>query len=414
MPTGRAITFIITAMLFYVFANQTQIGWVYVLSALMGGLVVAAYMLSRRSLHGIQAERYFSIAPDDDLHEADDLRVTLHLKSRRRVPAVQVAAREQSPLAAPDAEARDIRMFVPVLPLTTGIQFEYALIVHRRGLMTYPDIKLRSRAPFGLFSRQKTLSLPTPRLVYPELRELERFSLLDRQPAAQETYPRTGLGTEVIGVRQYRTGDSPRHIHWRSVARKGVLISKEFAEETQPGLTLVLDRYCPLQPAPDSNYQPFEYAIKAAVSIADYARKRRYPLYLAADSTDMAVPSGAVTQDALLQYMARVTSQPHATLTDVLSNQPVQAFVAVVMAWPDTAVIEALIALKHRGVQLMVIVPDPQAFDATATAQVIGDSAADMQGALQAADIDYRILRQDEDWAYTLAQPLATPARSMA
>ena len=84
-------------------------------------------------------------------------------------------------------------------------------------------------------------------------------------------------------------------------------MSKEFAEETQPGLSLVLDRYLPPDSAPHPKHNPFEWSVKAAVSVADYAHTRGYPLYIHADADDIAPPYGALTWDALMQYTARVT-----------------------------------------------------------------------------------------------------------
>ena len=128
-------------------------------------------------------------------------------------------------------------------------------------------------------------------------------------------------GRKLLGFRPYRTGDSPRHIHWRSVAKKGQLISKEFAEETQRGLTLVIDRFCPPEYPYSTKHTPFEYVVKAGVSIAEYAQQRGYPLHIMADSTDLPIPSGAVTWDAFLQYMARITPIDVPSIDRILQRQ---------------------------------------------------------------------------------------------
>ena len=88
-----------------------------------------------------------------------------------------------------------------------------------------------------------------------------------------------------MGVRPYRTSDSPRHIHWRIVARRQQLMTKEFAEEAQPGLTLALDVFAHPYPAPAGKHTPFEWGVKLAASIGEYAHRRRYPLHLASSST---------------------------------------------------------------------------------------------------------------------------------
>lgn len=395
--TGRSIAFLIAGGLFYLFANQTQVGWLYVVAALLLGIVLAGWLLNRRALHNVSVARALLHPADAPLHEGDDLRISLTLYSERTLPAAHLDVLEQCPLAAPDHEARALSMFVPLL--NEALSFDYSLTVYQRGVYRFPAVTLRSRAPFGFFRRVARHNVETALLVYPEVRSLAHFSLLDRQPAAQLTHPRAGLGSEVIGVRPYRTGDSPRHIHWRSVARHGQLISKEFAEETQPGVTLVLDRYSPLDFVPEHKHTPFEMAVKCAVSMGEYALRRGYPLHLAADNEGMAVPQGALVWDALLQYTARVQARDESRLADVLQHQPMQQFVAVALSWPAPEVLEALFAVQHRGYRLFVALPDP------ATYPIGSDvSAQSFADRLQQAGIETRLIPHGVDWALVLSE----------
>jgi uncharacterized protein (DUF58 family) len=396
MPTGRFYSFLFASLLFYLFANQTQVGWLYVVSALLGGILITGFVLNRRSLKGIGGRRKLLIEPDAPLHESDDLTITLYLENQRRTPAAHLHLIERCPLAAPTDEVHESAMFVPIL--TDTVSFDYNLTVYRRGVHHFPDIELASRAPFGFFRRKGVLKVDTSVLVYPEVRRMRQFSLLDKQPAAQLTNPRAGLGSEVIGVRDYRSGDSPRHIHWRSVARRGQLISKEFAEETQPGVTVVLDRYCPLDPLPTTKYTPFEMAVKCTVSMAAYAIQRQYPVYLAADSEGLAFPQGAIVWDALMQYMARVETRNQSNLSDILNYQPMQQFVAIALAWPDETVLETLIAMKQRGYNLFVALPDPTTYPIDTAI-----SAQGIQSALEQTGIDVAMVAHGTDWAPVLS-----------
>jgi uncharacterized protein (DUF58 family) len=196
----------------------------------------------------------------------------------------------------------------------------------------------------------------------------------------------------VIGVRPFRSGDSPRHIHWRSVARTGELISKEFADEAQPGLSLALDLYRHPYPETHSKYTPFEWAVKIAASIGDYARKMGYPLHLVADTEALPPPPGAVSWQALLQYLARVQPTGTHPLPTVLGNHPSQAFVAAVIPWPAERIVEALVN-QSRRVRVMAAVLDPESFPAG------GPAGSGLAGQLQAAGIEVHLIRFGEDWA---------------
>lgn len=404
-PTARFWSFLAGAFVFYFFANQTHIGWLYVVSALLAGTAVTGWLLNRNALKRVSGKRELNISGEDSLHEGDEIGITLKLSNKGQIPSAHLHLVEECPLAAPDSEQAQIPMFIPLL--TDELSFDYSTIVHRRGLHHFPNIKMTSRAPFGFSKKQGELTVDTSILVYPEVKKLQSLSLLDRQPAAELTNPRAGMGSEVIGVRDYRTGDSPRHIHWRSVARRGQLISKEFAEETQPGVTVVLDRYCPLSPFPETKYQPFEMAIKAAVSMAEYAMRLSYPVYIAADSDGMAFPQGAIVWDAIMQYMARVPTSSKANLADVLSYQPMQQFVAIAMAWPDDTVIEALMSLKHRGVNIFVTVPDPVSYPIDSDVQ-----AKNFVGTLERVGITVRLLKHGDDWAEVMSDEIRTRTES--
>jgi uncharacterized protein (DUF58 family) len=394
-PTTRAATLFTAGVVIYFFANQTQVGWLYVMAALLGGLVLAAGWLNRRTLRGIAGERRFDQARD--LYEGDELSIQFTLRQMSGVGSAQIRLTEVCPLAAPDSPQRQVKLFVPSLPAKSAVQFDYSVTIDRRGAFAFPDLTLASSAPFGLFRRQQTLSIPTRALVYPEVRPLARLELLDRQLAPQMTRPAAGVGYEVMGVRPYRIGDSPRHIHWRSVARSGQLVSKEFADETQPGLTLALDLFAHPYLPTEGKHTPFEWAVKLAASIGDYAHRKGYPLSLLTNNEAWPAPSGMVAWIALLEYLARVQPTGDKPLAHSLTSQPTQAFVAAILPWPDPRLVNALLELHHRKQQVLAVVLDPATFPTG------GESGGSLAGALTAAGITVRKVGFGADWAGQLA-----------
>jgi uncharacterized protein (DUF58 family) len=390
MPTARAYSFLVAAFIVYLFANQTQVGWLYVMAALLAGTMLAAGWLSRATLRGIYAERQVT---KGDLFEGDETAIALRLSNAGS--ASQLRVTEQCPLAAPGSLFRTFNMFVPSLAAGNDVEFGYTITVDRRGLHEFAPLELSSRAPFGFFQHRRNLPIKTRVLVYPEVRSLQRLELLDRQLTPQMPRPRPGLGYEIMGVRAFRSGDSPRHIHWRSVARTSELMSKEFADEAQPGLSLALDLFQHPYPASDSKHTPFEWAVKIAASIGEYAQQRGYPLHLLADTDALPPPVGAVSWQALLQYLARVQPTGTRPLLDILGNHPTQAFVAAVLPWPDETCVEPLVTLSRRA-QVMAAVLDPASFPDG------GPEGGRLAVQLQAAGIDVHLIRFGEDWTTQL------------
>ncbi len=403
MPTPRAVTFIIAAIVLYLFANQTQVGWLYVVSALMAGSVLAAGWLGRAALRGLAGERRIDRI---EMHEGDAVAVRLALQKQQHGGASHVRLTETCPLAPPNSAQRSVTMFIPSLPAKTAVQFEYEVVVDRRGAHEFPALDLATRAPFGFFRRSRKLPVLTRVLVYPEVRPLRRLDLLDRRVTPQMTRQRAGVGYEAIGVRPYRAGDSPRHIHWRSVARTGTLISKEFADEAQPGLSLLLDIYRHPCPVAYSKHTPFEWAVKAAASIGEYARRKGYPLHIVADDEALAVPTGPVTWSALLQYLARVQPNGAQRLARLIDRSSVQSFAAAILPWPDPVLVEALIDLRRRGIETLAVVLDPESFPAggPSTSLRTSPSARPFANQLAAAGLDVRLLRFGDDWAGQIDQ----------
>ena len=72
-----------------------------------------------------------------------------------------------------------------------------------------------------------------------------------------------------MGTREYREGDPLRTIHWRSWARRGQPIVKEYQEEYFCRVALILDTFLPRRTG-DADRDAFEAAISVLASIADY------------------------------------------------------------------------------------------------------------------------------------------------
>src|SRR5712692_4149130 len=105
MPTARARTFLVAAGVLYLFANQTQVGWLYAMSALMAGVVLAGAWLGRGTLRGIAAERRVGLSADAELYEGEKVVVGLTLYRPAKGASAQVRVTESCPLVAPDRKS---------------------------------------------------------------------------------------------------------------------------------------------------------------------------------------------------------------------------------------------------------------------------------------------------------------------
>jgi uncharacterized protein (DUF58 family) len=118
----------------------------------------------------------------------------------------------------------------------------------RRGIYSLGPWELRLGQPFGLFlvrqiylQRQEILVYP-PMAVLPERIMPHRGQMGDHRPLNQPLRAET---VSVNSVRSYQPGDTLRHVHWPTSARRSDLFVKDFAPEAASNIWLVADFYSP-------------------------------------------------------------------------------------------------------------------------------------------------------------------------
>jgi uncharacterized protein (DUF58 family) len=123
-----------------------------------------------------------------------------------------------------------------------------ALPGRARGMFAAPTLTLRHSYPFGLAEVSRTVASNRPMWVVPAMGRLDLHGLLrglrGRIPARAGRRSATRLLSEsadVQGLRPLRTGDSPRWIHWRTTARIGRFMVREFDRQAGHGVLAVAD-----------------------------------------------------------------------------------------------------------------------------------------------------------------------------
>ena len=135
----------------------------------------------------------------------------------------------------------------------------------RRGYIEFGITCIGKHDPFGLFRKLFRYRTPDRLLVLPKCYKLPRIPL-----GGSRKYHRGGLNLassvgdseEFMSLREYRPGDSVRSIHWRSYAKRGEPITKEYQDEYFARLGLVLDT-C----APGRTGNLFEDTVSIAASV---------------------------------------------------------------------------------------------------------------------------------------------------
>lgn len=241
-------------------------------------------------------------------------------------------------------------------PGQTTIQ-SYFFSPSRRGWYRVEGIKLMTRFPFGLFIKAAILPLEAHVLVYPEVKSLPSTLLDDLAALGHDrAAPHRGQGTALHNLRLYQPGDDSRSIHWRTTARKSLLIVRETEAEEQRRVTIILQMLYPDSAGSEKVLKDFEKAVILAASLAVFFADRQYEIRLVAGEQELAYETGQSHLLSILGLLAvcRPVFDMKSRRNGPLLHQGSEPTIHVV-AWPDAELPSGgpnsriLIAGEHIG-----------------------------------------------------------------
>lgn len=124
-------------------------------------------------------------------------------------------------------------------------EFEYTVTPTRRGEIEFDPADIRVRSRFGLLELMTSIGPMQSRRVYPDFAQVARYAWLagDRRLAeiGIKTFQQRGEGTDFKQLSEYRTGDAVRHIDWKATQRFEKPIVRQFQNERDQCVMLMLD-----------------------------------------------------------------------------------------------------------------------------------------------------------------------------
>jgi uncharacterized protein (DUF58 family) len=121
----------------------------------------------------------------------------------------------------------------------------YEVTPTRRGEIDFAPADLRIRSRFGLCELLDRAGGPEARRSYPDFAQVARYAWLAGDRRLQEigikTYQQRGEGTDFKQLAEYRYGDPVRHIDWKATLRQNKPILREFQDERDQCVMLLVD-----------------------------------------------------------------------------------------------------------------------------------------------------------------------------
>ena len=346
-PTRRAGVLLLVAGLLTLAGSTAQAGWLFVLAAGVSGLVAVSVFWPHR-LKALSLERELP----DSVFAGEEFPMRLHLRntSRRSIAPLHI---EDSPRGLDEANVSLPAALAPGASVAGDVRVTAA----RRGVHEGGTALVRSGAPFGIVMSRRKVEASSRIVVLPRTVDIRSFPLDLSATAAggEEEALRAGVGDEFLGVRPYRSGDPRRAVHWRSTARAGKLIVREFQEPSRQSVEILVAGVAP-EDAPDSS---FEAIVSAAASVGLYMLSLGHPLKLGYFSADGPQQLEPASPRSLLHALATAIPADR-TLEELAAGGSRSALAAfTTSSGAPGASLEALIAEANRaGRRAAVVVAD--------------------------------------------------------
>ncbi len=227
-----------------------------------------------------------------------------------------------------------------------------------RGRIRLDGLTVARPDPLGLFNALKPLTAPASVLVLPKRYPLPGIRLpgIRRYHSGGVALTSSvGDSEEFVSLRDYRFGDSLRRIHWKSWARTGKPVVKEFQGEFFVRYALILDTFTA---EPDN---AFEEAVSVAASFACTIQTQESLLdliFVGTESYCFTTGRGLGQTDRTLEILAAVDNCPDRTFDElaglVLSRAAtLSGCVCILLDWDPAR--ESFIS-RLRGYRIPVLV----------------------------------------------------------
>jgi len=298
-PTREGWVFLGASLAVALAALNTGNNLLYLVFATMLSMVALSGVLSELSVQRVIVQRTLG----ERVYARTEARGTWTLHNPRRLFAnLAIRLREggnRDALLLNDAAAR-----FTLLGARETERRSAGWTFDRRGIHRLEAVRVSTTWPFGIFEKWYELPAPLDVLVHPQPRPGGAARPL---PAAGEGDHRPGRRRgqgELLGLRDHRSGEDPRLIHWRTTARLGRRIAVDRAQE-DGGRVLIS---VPVPAAGEGAGDAFELSVSMATGAV--LRSLRAGRRVVLDLPGQRLEGGAEDADHLLRALALAEVPP--------------------------------------------------------------------------------------------------------
>ncbi|WP_395243609.1 DUF58 domain-containing protein [Agromyces sp. MMS24-K17] len=262
---------------------------------------------------------------------------------------------------------RVVERALPALGRGRGFEQSVAIPTDRRGVVSVGPVRTVRADPIGIVRREIVWSGTEVLHVHPRVVPIDALSSgFVRDLEGTPTRDLTSSDIAFHALREYLPGDDRRHIHWRSSAKTGTFMVRQYEETRRSRLMVILD----VASSSYADADEFELAVSAAASMGVRAiRDARSLAFLVAGSDGSRggmVELPTVSRDRLLDALCVVETDDRVMPLADLARSGAEALpglslVALVTGTAHgVAGIRAAAARLPAGVEVLGVVCAPE------------------------------------------------------
>jgi uncharacterized protein (DUF58 family) len=345
----------------FIIALRTSIGFFYFFFWFLVCSIIISFLWIALQYFGIKL--FLQRKVIGQIEEDDVLDIETRIENKGILPIFNFILEDYLSCAIPSQKQK--RTLLEYLSPNTSLNLKYSCQCSQRGRYDLGPFGIYFFDPCGLFFFKKTYYLYSEVYVYPKVFKIKKFPELLKGVFPWfgiSTTRRSGDDDEFYGVREYKSGDPIKRIHWFSSARKNKLIIKEFQCQSFSRATILFNL------EKDKNYGEgkecvLEYIIKIAASIAKYLIERNVSLEVIAHAGEIVhfpFNKGNEHLEDIFRFLSVAKAESHVGLNEIFQEFsryiPSDSNLIVIMLDKDWQNLPEMLSLEKRNVSFISLI----------------------------------------------------------
>lgn len=246
-------------------------------------------------------------------------------------------------------------------------EFDYKVTPTRRGPAQINASEIRVSSPLGLWQSNWWIEHVTAHKVFPNFTAISDLAGLQGSvnlaQAGLKKFNMRGSGMDFLQLRDYREGESIRQIDWRATSRFNKLISREFQEEKNQHVIIMLDSGRRMR-VQDDELSYFDHALNSLIMLSYTALKNGDNLSVqsfGSESRWLSQVKGSHSVSKIMHhfydlYPQKIASDYLRAAQELLKKQPKRALILLVSCLRDEDFSDLLTAVELLKVKHLVAV----------------------------------------------------------